>query len=124
MKLVHKSGGVSCNFASRGFLSNWGCDLGLDSSLGTFVTTDCANGCDDTHIVAPPASRMLDPSTWWYAPYAANWAEAPELIFEEDHDATHPQGNFAAGNYQLWYGEDLSPTGQGPFFPLFFCDFQ
>lgn len=35
-----------------------------------------------------------------------------ELIFQEDHDATHPQGNFPAGNYQIWYGEDLDPTGR------------
>jgi hypothetical protein len=70
LKLVHKSGGVSCNSA-RGFLSNWGCDLEADSQLGTFVTTDCASGCDTSHIVAPAASRAGN--GWWYRPYDANW---------------------------------------------------
>ena len=70
LKLVHKSGGVSCN-RGRGFLSNWGCDLEADSLLGTFVTTDCSSGCDTSHIVAPAASRAGD--GWWYPPYDANW---------------------------------------------------
>ena len=96
IKLVHKSGGVSCNSA-RGFLSNWGCDLEQDSSLGTFVTSDCQTTCDTSHIVAPPASRI---TSWanWYSPYNQNWAGADELVFQEDHDAEHPQGNFHAGN--------------------------
>jgi hypothetical protein len=108
LKLVHKSGGVSCN-SGRGFLSNWGCDLEEDSLLGTFVTTECSSGCDTSHIVAPAASRAGD--GWWYPPYDANWGGSDELIFQEDHDAAHPQGDFPAGNYQVWYGEDLDPTG-------------
>ena len=27
-----------------------------------------------------------------------NWAGADELVFQQDHDAEHPQGNFHAGN--------------------------
>ena len=67
IKLKHKSGGVSCNSA-RGFLSNWGCDLEQDSSLGTFVTTDCQTTCDTSHVVAPPASR-INHANIWYSPY-------------------------------------------------------
>ena len=108
VRLVHKSGGVSCN-RGRGFLSPWGCDLEEDSELGTFITTDCQHGCDTSHIVAPPASRAG--GGWWYRPYAENWGNADQLTFQEDHDQEHPQGNFAAGNYQIWYGEDLDASG-------------
>ena len=98
VRLVHKSGGVSCN-RGRGFLSPWGCDLEEDSELGTFITTDCQHGCDTSHIVAPPASRAG--GGWWYRPYDENWGNADQLTFQEDHDQEHPQGNFAAGNYQV-----------------------
>ena len=37
IKLVYLRGGVSCNFASRGVHSKWGCDPGTDAHMGTFI---------------------------------------------------------------------------------------
>ena len=78
----------------RALATNRGCDLGHEASIGTFITTDCSTSCDMSHIVAPPASRMLDDTTWWYDPYDENWAEADALTFTEDRDREHPQGDF------------------------------
>jgi hypothetical protein len=121
IKLVYLSGGVSCNFASRGVHSKWGCDPGPTADIGTFVTRipQGAATADITfeNIVAPPATRIDHDNLWWHA-YDSNWAESDELTFADTaiwsngqtnwvNDVTHSQEAFAAGNYGIWYGEDL-----------------
>lgn len=111
LKLVYTSGGVSCNYGSRGYHSNWGCDLHDDAHMGTFITT-ATNGGDsgDEDIVAPPSSR-IDHDNYWWLPYGENSPTADQLVFTDgadDHDTDdHDQIAFPQGDYLLWYGEDL-----------------
>ena len=124
IKLVYTSGGVSCNYAGRvnrrgvpTAYSNWGCDFEAGSSLGTFITPDCGGNCDRTDVVAPAQTRIASDNLWW-APYdrididARNWAGADELVFTMDDSTDHVQTMFSAGNYQLWYGEDLADRSE------------
>ena len=121
LKLVKTGGvGVSCNYAGRvtrrgadNAYSNWGCDFDEGSSLGTFITpAGCGNNCNRDDIVAPPQSRIAHDNLWW-APYnridqdARNWAGADELVFTMDDSTDHVQQMFPAGDYLIWYGEDL-----------------
>ena len=124
IRLEYKSGGVSCNYAGRvnrrgadDAYSNWGCDFEAGSSLGTFITPDCGGNCDRTDVVAPAMTRISSDNLWW-APYdridmdARNWAGADELVFTMDDSTDHVQTMFSAGNYQLWYGEDLADRSE------------
>ena len=85
IKLVYLRGGVSCNFASRGVHSKWGCDPGTDAHMGTFVVKKPRGGTPavgPADVVAPPASRIDHDNLWW-RPYDSNWAESDELTFAD-----------------------------------------
>ena len=125
IKLVYLRGGVSCNFASRGVHSKWGCDPGTDAHMGTFVVKKPRGGTPavgPADVVAPPASRIDHDNLWW-RPYDSNWAESDELTFADSaiwaNGATgwvgneqHNQQPFAAGDFQIWYGEDIHDGSQ------------
>ena len=104
IKLVYLRGGVSCNFASRGVHSKWGCDPGTDAHMGTFIVSAAAPFASSLQrlkkwlqvkkprggtpavgpadVVAPPASRIDHDNLWW-RPYDSNWAESDELTFAD-----------------------------------------
>ena len=85
IKLVYLRGGVSCNFASRGVHSKWGCDPGTDAHMGTFIVKKPRGGTPavgPADVVAPPASRIDHDNLWW-RPYDSNWAESDELTFAD-----------------------------------------
>ena len=126
VKIVKTGGvGVSCNYpgrlSSRGAdnaYSNWGCDIDAGSSLGTFITpAACGNNCGRDDVVAPAASRITSDNLWW-PPYdridtdARNQADANELVFTMDDSLDHVQQMFPAGDYLIWYGEDLADRSE------------
>ena len=96
IKLVHKSGTVTCRVEKFG-LSNWGCG---DDQLNTIVTTT------NDKVVFPKGVNMKH---GWYT-LAGFTSKSSELVLK------NPTGNNKVSKGQtlrLWYGEDLTNSDEG-----------
>ena len=119
IKLVYQSGGVSCNYAGRGFYSRWGCDEDVDSSMGTFITTNAKGSASTMMDIVAPSREHINHENLWYDPFDDNWPQANELTFTAGAQ-TGPTasfggqrgGSYPAGGYLIWFGEDLGDRSQ------------
>jgi len=93
--LEHVSGYVACSEASTS-QSNWGCQNG---HWGTFMT-------DASNQIIFPTSDTAGMTTygtrWYYMDGSAGYPQDATLTWAQPASVTIP-----AGQYRLWYGEDL-----------------
>jgi hypothetical protein len=119
VKLVYRSGGVSCNFKGRGKYSYWGCDQKTTSTLSTFITTATNGGRSSIADIVAPSKAHIVSQNLWYTPFDDNWSQSSELTFTASAQQGptnvyngQQAGRYAKGNYLIWYGEDLGDRSQ------------
>ena len=119
VKLVYQSGGVSCNFAGRGYYSRWGCDEDRTSSMGTFLTKADKGGMSTLADIVAPVRDHVVSDNLWYEPFDDNHAMGNELTFSAGAQngpgitfTGQAAGEYPAGQYLIWYGEDLADRSQ------------
>ena len=95
MKLVHRSGYVSCSAAASSG-SNWGCS-GSSTALAMIVT-DARN-----RIIYPSPRLVTVNSGGWYT-LPGYTSSSPELILT---DFGNPKYLITNEKLRIWYGEDL-----------------